>query len=203
MRKIIGVTAALAAVAMLQGYAAARQSATAAAPAAPAVIAPTVSVPLPQVELAKAAVTSPTVAVASPAPSAVNPDPSNPTGDLLEVSKTDQRLTVWRDGVVVSRLKISTGRKGYETPSGHFKVHTKYRNRWSRTWKVWMPYAMFWHPTEGYAFHELPYYPGHENKRIGASKLGRADSHGCIRVNLGDAKTLYEFTRVGTPVWIH
>ena len=195
MRRIIGVVAALAAVATLQGLA------VAPLPAAAAVTTPE---PLPQVELAKAAVTTPTVAILAPATTPhLNPDVENPTGDLLEVSLADQRLTLWRDGAVVSRLVISTGRPGYETPAGHFRVHTKYLNRWSRTWKVWMPYAVFWHPTQGYAFHELPYYPGHEDRRIGASKLGRADSHGCVRVNLGDARKLYEFTRVGTPVWIH
>jgi lipoprotein-anchoring transpeptidase ErfK/SrfK len=196
MRKIIGVTAALAVVGLLQGYAVARQTVVAPAPA--------VTAPAPPAEPVQPVVApTPTASPAAPRPAALNPDPENRTGDLLEVSIADQRLIVWRDGVVVHRFTISTGRKGYETPTGHFRVHTKYLNRWSRKWKVWMPYAMFWHPTQGYAFHELPYYPGKANHPIGASKLGRRDSHGCIRVNRGDAKTLYDFTKVGTRVWIH
>lgn len=197
MRKVIGVTAALLAVGLLQGFAVARQR-----PAAPKPVA--VSAPTqPQEPATATPAPSPTVESASPAPTAVNPDPKNPTGDLLELSIREQRLTVWRDGTVVYRFVVSTGRKGYETPTGHFKVHTKYLNRWSRKWKVWMPYAMFWHPTQGYAFHELPYKPGQESRRIGASKLGTPDSHGCIRVNRGDARKLYDFTAKGTPVWIH
>jgi len=145
------------------------------------------------------------VPAATPAPSKppVVENPSTSRGKLIELSIDDQELIAWQDGVVIYRFVVSTGRAGYETPSGRFKVHTKYENRWSRTWKVWMPYAMFWHPKWGYAFHELPYKPGAPDRRIGASKLGTADSHGCVRINLGDARKLYEWAPVGTAVWIH
>lgn len=160
---------------------------------------------------------TPTLAPTSPAeqprppspPKALDPgnppaeEPSRAQGKRIEVSIAEQELIAWQDGTVVYRFVISTGKAGYETPKGHWKIHTKYENRWSRKWKVWMPYAMFWHPKWGYAFHELPYKPSSPNKRIGASKLGRADSHGCVRLNLGDAKQLYEWASVGTPVWIH
>jgi len=130
----------------------------------------------------------------------LNPDPANRTGDLLEVSITKQRLTVWRDGHVVFRFVISTGRPGYETPTGHYRILNKIANAWSRKWSVWMPWAMRWH--KGYFFHQLPHKPG-SPINIGATKLGTADSHGCVRVNVGDAETLYRWTAVGTPVWVH
>lgn len=129
-------------------------------------------------------------------------DPRLVRGKLIEASIKKQELTAWENGVVVYRFKISTGRRGYATPTGHFRVHTKYENRWSRKWKVWMPYAMFWHPRWGYAFHELPYRSDPE-RRIGASRLGRRDSHGCVRINVGDGQRLYEWAPVGTEVWIH
>lgn len=130
----------------------------------------------------------------------MNPDAANPTGDLLEVSIAKQRLTVWRDGLVVYRFVISTGRPGYETPAGHYRILNKVANAWSRKWSVWMPWAMRWH--NGYFFHQLPHKPG-SSINIGATKLGTADSHGCVRVNVGDAETLYRWTAVGTPVWVH
>lgn len=126
----------------------------------------------------------------------------DPAGKLIEVSLERQELVAWQDGVEVMRFKVSTGRRGYQTPAGRFRVHTKYLKRWSRKWKVWMPYSLFWHPKHGYAFHELP-YARNPARRIGASRLGRADSHGCIRVGLGDAKRLYDWAPVGTEVWIH
>lgn len=145
---------------------------------------------------------SPTVdpVVTPPAPAKLNPDPQHPTGRLIEVSIKKQRLTAWRDGVVVSRFVISTGRSGYETPPGHYKILEKYENRWSKKWSVWMPYAMRWF--EGYFIHQLPHKDG-SSYNIGATKLGTPDSHGCVRVDVGDAKKLFEWTKIGTPVWVH
>ncbi|MGH2794993.1 MAG: L,D-transpeptidase family protein [Actinomycetota bacterium] len=142
----------------------------------------------------------PEPALPSPAPVAVNPDPENPTGRLIEVSIKRQRLTAWRDGKIVYRFVISTGRRGYETPPGHYKILEKYKNRWSRKWSVWMPYAMRFF--EGYFIHQLPHKDG-STYNIGATKLGMPDSHGCVRVDVGDAKQLFEWTKVGTPVWVH
>ncbi len=129
-------------------------------------------------------------------------DFSAAAGKAIEISIEKQELVAWEEGRVVFRFPISTGRDGYKTPTGTFRVHTKYEKRWSRKWKVWMPYAMFWHPKHGYALHELP-YKSNPDKRIGASKLGRRDSHGCVRINVGDAQELYEWAPVGTTVWIH
>ncbi len=133
-------------------------------------------------------------------PVLMNPDPKHPTGRLIEVSIKHQRLTAWRDGKVVYRFIISTGRKGYETPEGHYRILEKYENRWSTKWSVWMPYAMRWY--RGYFIHQLPHKDG-SSYNIGASKLGTPDSHGCLRVNLGDAEKLFKWTKVGTPVWVH
>lgn len=135
-----------------------------------------------------------------PAPVAVNPDPSHPSGRLIEVSIKKQRLTAWRDGKMIFRFVVSTGRPGYETPLGHYKILEKYENRWSRKWSVWMPYAMRWF--EGYFIHQLPHKDG-SSYNIGATKLGTPDSHGCVRVDVGDAKKLFDWTKVGTPVWVH
>jgi lipoprotein-anchoring transpeptidase ErfK/SrfK len=148
----------------------------------------------------------PVVTTPSPSPTASvlpvlqNPDPQHRTGDVIEVSISQQRLTAWRDGRVVMRLVISTGRPGYDTPTGHYRVIAKYPKTWSAPWKVWMPWAMNWYGN--YFIHQLPHFPG-SSENIGASELGRPASHGCVRVNVGDAQRLYEWTAVGTPVWVH
>lgn len=138
--------------------------------------------------------------VAEPARAALNPDPKNPTGRLIEVSIKKQRLTAWRDGRIIYRFVISTGREGYETPPGRYRILEKYENRWSRKWSVWMPYAMRWY--QGYFIHQLPHKDG-SSYNIGATKLGTPDSHGCVRVDVGDAEALFRWTKVGTPVWVH
>jgi lipoprotein-anchoring transpeptidase ErfK/SrfK len=137
---------------------------------------------------------------ASPVTEALNPDPEHPSGDVIEVSIDRQRLIAWRDGVAEYLFTVSTGRPGYETPTGHFRIRAKYLKGWSRKWQVVMPYTLNFF--QNYNFHELPHRPG-SKVRIGASRLGTPDSHGCVRVGVGDAKLLYEWARVGTPVWIH
>lgn len=130
----------------------------------------------------------------------VNPDPLQPVGDTIEISIADQRLTAWRDGKIVYRFKISTAKPGYRTPKGHFKVLNKANRWWSRQWQVWMPDALRFYGS--YFIHSLP-YRSNPNIRNGAARLGQPDSHGCVRVNIGDSRLLYDWASVGTPVWVH
>lgn len=121
-------------------------------------------------------------------------------GKFIEISLAKQRMTAWQDGRVVMHFKISTGKKGFRTPSGRFKVRAKGVRWWSRKWKVWMPYAMNFY--SNYNLHSLPHAKG-SSKLIGANTLGMPVSHGCVRIGPADAKRLYAWTPVGTPVWIH
>lgn len=131
----------------------------------------------------------------------VNPDEQRPLGDLIEISIERQRLTTWRNGKIEHVFKISTARPGYTTPRGRFTVLNKARLWWSRQWQVWMPDALRFHGS--YFMHALPYPRGNPNVRFGAHRLGRPDSHGCVRVGISDAKVLYDWASVGTPVWVH
>ena len=183
---IVSVAAAVAAVTMA--------ATSPAMSTAPRGLAPTTP-PTP-----RRAVPNVTAAPTSMPATRLNPDPSNRSGDMIEVSIASQRLTAWRDGVVVMRFVVSTGRPGYDTPTGHYHVIFKDPMVWSAPWRVWMPWAINWHGN--YFIHQLPHYPG-SSENIGASELGRPASHGCVRVNVGDARRLYDWTKVGIPVWVH
>lgn len=128
-----------------------------------------------------------------------NPNARFASGKLIEISIAKQTLTAWENGRQVMTFKISTGRPGFPTPKGEFRVRAKGVKWWSRKWKVWMPYAMNFY--SNYNLHSLPY--ARPDRLIGANKLGRPDSHGCIRIGPANAKALYRWTPVGTPVWIH
>jgi lipoprotein-anchoring transpeptidase ErfK/SrfK len=121
-------------------------------------------------------------------------------GDVIDISIRNQRVTAWHDGKVVMQFLISTGRPGYATPRGHYRVIFKSKRVFSYDWGVWMPYAMNWYGN--YFIHQLPHYPG-STTYIGASQLGSPASHGCVRVNLGDAERLFNWAKTGTPVWVH
>lgn len=120
-------------------------------------------------------------------------------GKRIEVSLRSQRLTAFQNGRAVMSFAISTGRPGYRTPTGRFRIRAKGTRWWSHKWRVWMPYAMNFY--SNYNLHSLPYSrPG---RLIGENELGRPRSHGCIRIGPQNARSLFSWAPVGTPVWIH
>ena len=99
------------------------------------------------------------------------------------VLKTDlgaQRLTVVENEVVVHVWRISSGTRGYATPTGTFQPKSAHRMWYSRQYH-WtpMPYAIFF--VRGVAFHGT----------TAVSRLGRSASHGCIRLATSNAAQLY------------
>jgi lipoprotein-anchoring transpeptidase ErfK/SrfK len=77
--------------------------------------------------------------------------------------------------------KVSTGRQGYETPTGSFKpTWTSHFHR-SKTYdNAPMPHAVFF--SGGYAVHATEY----------TAKLGKRASHGCVRLAPDHAALFYE-----------
>lgn len=108
---------------------------------------------------------------------------------LLVVNRATQRAMVFRNGVPIAASTVSTGRPGYETPTGVFSILQKHVEHYSSTYdNAPMPYMqrLTW---RGVALHagKLPGYPA---------------SHGCIRLPFEFAKLLYGVTRVGMTVVI-
>ncbi|MCF8476366.1 MAG: L,D-transpeptidase family protein [Pseudolabrys sp.] len=103
---------------------------------------------------------------------------------VVTISKSQQQLAVTVDGTERYRWPVSTGRNGLETPSGAFRPIRLERKWYSRKYD-WspMPYSIFFH--RGYAVH------GTYEKR----RLGRAVSHGCVRLLPAHAATLFSLVR--------
>lgn len=103
---------------------------------------------------------------------------------LVNVSKSQQRLSVLIDGAEAYRWPVSTGRRGYQTPSGSFHPIRLERHWYSRQYELTpMPWAMFFH--RGYAVHGT----------MEAYNLGHAASHGCVRLRPDNAAILYSLMR--------
>ncbi|MCA9384265.1 MAG: L,D-transpeptidase [Candidatus Magasanikbacteria bacterium] len=117
----------------------------------------------------------------------------------INVDLSEQKLQQQLSGVVISEFTVSTGKPGMRTPTGTFKILNKHPRAWSRSAKLWMPYWMAF-TTRGHGLHELPEWPG--GKKEGEDHLGKPVSHGCIRLGIGAAKRLYEWSEIGTPVII-
>ena len=79
---------------------------------------------------------------------------------------------------------VSTGRPGYRTPTGAYRPQRMYVNWRSREYdNAPMPHAIFF--SGGYAIHGS----------YETSRLGRAASHGCVRLAPADAAILYEMVK--------
>jgi lipoprotein-anchoring transpeptidase ErfK/SrfK len=107
----------------------------------------------------------------------------------LVVTITGQTVVLYKNGVPIVTGKISTGRKGFDTPQGRYLVTDKERSRRSSLYKVPMPYFL------RLSFGEYGIHQGYNP--------GRPASHGCIRVGTEEAaKAIYEQTPIGTLVTI-
>lgn len=105
----------------------------------------------------------------------------------IVVSLANQRISVYRGDRLVESSPVSTGRRGYSTPSGVFSILEKRRRHFSNLYNnAPMPYMqrLTW---SGIALHQgrLPGYPA---------------SHGCIRLPQQFAKTLFGLTERGAHV---
>ena len=103
---------------------------------------------------------------------------------LVNISKSQQRISVMVDGTEAYRWAVSTGRRGYDTPAGNFRPARLERHWYSRQYELTpMPWAVFVH--RGYAMHAT--------NEIG--NLGHVASHGCVRLRPDNAATLYSLVR--------
>lgn len=117
----------------------------------------------------------------------------------IEVDTKKQELTYFFDGKIISTFKVSTGKRSMPTPKGEFKIKNKFPRAWSKKYGLWMPFWMGLQDGK-FGFHELPEWPN--GFKEGKDHLGKAVSHGCIRLGIGQAELLYQWADVGTPVII-
>ncbi len=110
-----------------------------------------------------------------------------------------QTLDMQVAGIPIRSFRISSGKATMPTPVGMFAIRNKIPKAWSRSAGLWMPYWMAF-DYRGRGLHELPIWPG--GKREGANHLGIPVSHGCVRLGIGPAKELYDWSPIGTPVII-
>ena len=108
---------------------------------------------------------------------------------LLIVNLATQRAILFRNGVPIGASTVSTGKKGYETPTGVFTVLEKKKEHYSKTYdNAPMPnmQRLTW---KGIALHagNLPGYPA---------------SHGCIRLPKKFSELLFGATKLGMTVII-
>src|SRR5436189_6367467 len=99
---------------------------------------------------------------------------------VITIDKSAQRMTVAVDGATRWRWPVSTGARGYDTPSGSYTAFRMEKDYSSKEWDdAPMPNSIFF-TKRGHAIH------GSYDKR-----LGKPVSHGCVRLNPANAAKLY------------
>jgi L,D-transpeptidase ErfK/SrfK len=126
-------------------------------------------------------------------------------GDGLVLNLAERYLYLWQEGRPAAYYPVAVGRRGWMTPTGDFSIVSK---RKSPTW-----YPPPW------AHLDEPVPPGRHNplgdRWLGLSEpgyglhgtnsptsIGRAVSHGCIRLYPEHAEQVYDQVSTGTPISI-
>lgn len=104
---------------------------------------------------------------------------------LVNIDKSTQQMTVSVDGVPRYVWPVSSGARGYDTPSGEFKPFRMDKDHFSREWDdAPMPYSIFF-TMKGNAIHGT----------FETKNLGKAVSHGCVRLSRDHAATLWSLVK--------
>lgn len=104
---------------------------------------------------------------------------------MIVIDKSAQKMTVSVDGQERYIWPVSTGRHGYDTPSGEFQPFRMERDHFSREWDdAPMPNSIFFTKI-GHAIHGT----------FETRNLGRPVSHGCVRLAPQNAATLFSLVK--------
>jgi lipoprotein-anchoring transpeptidase ErfK/SrfK len=134
----------------------------------------------------------------------------------VKIDLSAQRAYLYKKGAVIAESRISTGRDGYETPVGRFKIAQKDKDHRSSLYGDYvnssgrivmggvdtrrhkrppgttfrgasMPYFLRFNGAIGMHAGNVKWFPS---------------SHGCVRLPIGMAQTFYRNVSVGTPVMV-
>ncbi len=108
---------------------------------------------------------------------------------LINVHPREQWFGAYGFGQLIHWGPISSGRRGRRTPTGAYWVRWKAKKYYSKKYDADMPYSLCISNKIGLFIHQqqLP---------------GRPASHGCIRLLRADAKWLFFWAEIKTPVLI-
>jgi lipoprotein-anchoring transpeptidase ErfK/SrfK len=114
---------------------------------------------------------------------------------LIDVNLTTQYMVVYRGSTVIGESLVSTGRPGYETPTGTFSILRKLTSETMSGPGFYypdVPWVMYF-TNNGHAIHGAYWH----------TNFGTPGSGGCVNVPVSFGEWLYGVTPLGTKVRIH
>ena len=133
------------------------------------------------------------------------PRPQIIAATYLLLSLSERTLYLYRQDTLLTTYSVAIGRQGWETPTGRFEI---FQMQEDPTWEhpftgelvppgeanpLGRRWLAFWSDgTNAIGFHGTP----------DDASIGRAISHGCVRLHNHDVIELYDRVAVGTPVYV-
>ncbi len=126
-------------------------------------------------------------------------------GRYIEVNLSTQHLWVWQDHQVIYESPITSGATGagLGTVTGLFSIYYKTTNTRLRGYQYGYDYDVpvkYWMPFyQGYGLHDAVW----RNGKFGGQDYYYGGSHGCVNLPDATAEFIYNWSTIGTPVWVH
>jgi lipoprotein-anchoring transpeptidase ErfK/SrfK len=136
---------------------------------------------------------------ATPTPVPTPTPPPNLQRIVVDIS--EQQMYVYEGDNLLWKWVVSTGEPGRDTAIGQFKIQSKIEKAYASTWNLDMPYwlGIYWSGTIEDGIHALPIQRA-TGIKLWEGLLGRRVSYGCIILSDENARTLYDWAKMGTPV---
>ena len=122
-------------------------------------------------------------------------------GDFIVISLSDQKLWLVRDGRIISKIGIVSGKPSSPTVTGNFRILSKEYSRILRGpgYASWVQYWMPFHG--GYGIHDANWQPYSAFSNSNYYRWG--GSHGCVNVHPGLMGSIYNNSYVGMRVIVY
>jgi len=120
--------------------------------------------------------------------------PGRYEGRYIDINLSEQTLYAYEGSNQVNSFLVSTGKRGYGTPTGEFHIYGKDRYALMDGEDYYLPNVPFvsWFYGD-YSIHGTYW---HHN-------FGHVMSHGCVNASISDAEWIFGWADIGTPVYIH
>lgn len=152
------------------------------------------------------ATANPAALPATPTPPAATAKPqTKPLATHVVLVLGERKVYAYQNDKVLASYPVAIGKKGWETPKGNFQIIQMVENPvWENPWNgkrvpasldgpIGVRWIGFWSDGKNtIGFHGTPKKQEH--------LLGKAVSHGCVRMRNSDVVALYEMVKTGIPV---
>ncbi len=121
-------------------------------------------------------------------------------GKVIDVNLSTQRFVAMENGVVVRRAGVSSGRDGFNTPTGTYNIYYKLKLQTMRGSLNGISWVVPNVPNVMYINGSVALHGTYWHNLFGT---GARLSHGCINLSLKDAEWMYGWAPMGTTVVVH